>query len=193
MTIILDNICKSYDGAEVVNNFKLEIEWDKCYGIVGPEHSGKTAILEIFMGLEKPDKGEVVRMGDYKYPTLKSAYVSQHGQLNMKKSAVWNVKKAHRWLGTSNATEELNKFMDPDRINIPVSELTELERKYVEIVKAMFVPADFIVMDEPFDEMDGAEQQKVMAYVLDKRGSRPLLVAAKTDTGLKFDRIVHLE
>lgn len=192
MTIILDNICKSYDGVEVLNNFRLEVEWDKCYGIVGPEHSGKTAVLEIFMGLENPDRGEVVRMGDYKYPTLKSAYVSQHGQLNMKKSAVWNVKKAHRWLGTSNATEELNKFVESSRINIPVSELSDIERRYVEIVKAMFVPADFIVMDEPFTGMNDVERQRVLSYVLDKRGSRPLLISAQEDIDFKFDKVVHL-
>lgn len=118
MTIILENISKSYDGKKVLENLNVEIEDGRCYAFVGPKGAGKTTALKIFMGMEKPDEGKVCRMGDYKYPTLQSAYVSQDGQLNLKKDVIWNVKKAHRWASKGRAIEELTRFIEPARQSI---------------------------------------------------------------------------
>ncbi|MCR5415166.1 MAG: ATP-binding cassette domain-containing protein [Pseudobutyrivibrio sp.] len=192
MTIILENICKSYDGKQVLKDLNAEIEWGRCYGFVGPKGSGKTTALKIFMGTEKPDGGKVHRMGDYKYPTLQSAYVSQDGsELNLKKNAIWNVKKVHRWASKGRAIEELTKFLPEDRITIPVGELNQVERRYVEIVRALFVPADFIVLDEPFMGMDDTERTKAQDYIMNIRGTRPLIIASRDETGLEFTKKVR--
>ena len=179
MTIYLEHICKTYKGVTALEDFNLTVEDDKCYVLVGPEGSGKTTALKIFMGLEKPDSGKVSRMGDYKYPSLRSAYVSQEGSLNPKKNAVWNVRKAHRTASKNRAVEELGRFLSPDEMSCPVSELSEGKRQIIEIVKALFIPADFIVLDEPFEGMSAEEKKASLEYILAQRGSRPLLVAAQ--------------
>ncbi len=192
MTIILDNISKSYNGKKVLDNLKVEIEDGRCYAFVGEAGSGKTTALKIFMGLEQPDEGSVARMGDYKYPTLHSAYVSQDGQLNLKKSATWNVKKAHRWASKGRAAEELSRFLDANRLELPVSELTPVERRLVELTRAFFVPADFIVLDEPFEGMDEELRSKCLDYIMKIKGNRPLLIAQRTEDGLDFARKIRL-
>ncbi len=192
MTIILDNISKSYGEKKVLDNLNVEIEDGRCYAFIGPKGSGKTTALKIFLGLEKPDEGKVCRMGDYKYPTLQSAYVSQVGQLNIKKDAIWNVKKAHRWASKGRAIEELSRFIAPDRQSIPVSELSVSERRLVELVKALFIPADFIVLDSPFEGMDADTKQKTIDYLLEIKGSRPLLIAQETDEGIEFAKRIVL-
>ncbi len=192
MTIILDNISKFYDGKKVIDNLNVEIEDGRCYAFVGPKGSGKTTALKIFMGIEQPDEGKVARMGDYKYPTLKSAYVSQEGQLNLKKNAIWNVKKAHRWASKGRAMEELSKFLPEDRMLIPVSELNSVERKLVEFVKAFFVPADFIVLDEPFEGMDSALKGNVLQYVMNVKGTRPILIASRNEDDFDFARKIRM-
>lgn len=192
MTIYLDNISKSYNGVLVLKDFNITIEDEKCYAITGPEGCGKTTVLKIFMGTEKPDSGKVSRMGDYKYPTLHTAYVPQEDDLNPKKNALWNVKKAHRTISKGSAAEELLKFFTQDRINCPVSELSDGERRIVEIVKAMLIPADFVVLDEPFRGLSAEESKKALDYILNKLGTRPLLLAQREDPKLKGFRVVHL-
>lgn len=192
MTIILDNVSKTYNGKKVLDNLKIDIEDGKCYAFVGPEGTGKTTALKIFMGLEKPDEGKVSRMGDYKYPTLQSAYVSQDGQLNLKKNAIWNVKKVHRWASKGRAIEELLRFLPMEKLEVPVGELEDVDRRLVELVRAFFVPADFIVLDEPFKGMDDYMRQQVLDYVLSIKGNRPLLIAARSEEGLDFARKVRL-
>ncbi len=181
MTIYLEHICRTYRGVTALEDFNLSVEDDKCYVLVGPEGSGKTTALKIFLGLEKPDSGKVSRMGDYKYPSLRSAYVSQEGSLNQKKNAIWNVRKAHRTASKNRAVEELGRFLSSYEMTCPVSELSEGKRQIVEIVKALFVPADFIVLDEPFDRMTGEEKKASLEYILGQRGSRPLLMASRNE------------
>ncbi len=192
MTIILDDICKSFDDTLVLNKLNVSIDDGKSYAFVGPSGSGKSTAIKIFMGLETPDSGEVARMGDYKYPTLKSAYVSQEGQLNMKKSAIWNVKKVHRWATKGRAIEELSRFIPKEKMEIPVSELSDVDRRLVELVRAFFVPADFIVLDEPFRGMNEELKQQVISYIFTIQGNRPLLIAQQEENGLEFAKKIRL-
>lgn len=192
MTIYLDNITKSYNGTEVLKDVSISIEDGKCYAIVGNTACGKTTLLKIFMGDVKPDEGKVSRMGDYKYPTLHTAYVPQTDDLNPKKNALWNVKKAHRTISKGSALDELKRFLSDDKINCPVSDLNESERRIVEIVKAMLIPADFVVLDEPFRGMTKEERRRMLDYVTNKLGTRPLILAQKEDPESKIFRVIRL-
>lgn len=194
MTIDLENITKEYHGEKVLENVNASIEWGKCYGFVG-KHCGKSALLRIFMGMEKPDSGKVHLMGDYKYPTLHSAYVSQHGQLNEKKSAIWNVKKAYKRFGNKGVIDALSHFLADDRMKLAVSELTQVEQRQVELVCACVTAADFFVFDEPFAGMSDEERAYALDYILEVRGSRPLLIATEHEEqiqGIPGIKVYHL-
>ncbi len=192
MTIILDHISKSYNGREVLKDFYLEVEDKRIYQIVGPEGSGKTTVLKIFLGEEKPDAGRVARMGDYKYPTLQSSYVPQEKFFKEKKNALWHVKKAHRKVSGERAKEELLRFLPEERILIPVSELSDAEKGILDIVRALVIPSDFFVLDEPFYGMDDEQAKQALTYILEKQGSRPILLATKSEISIKDSRVIEL-
>lgn len=192
MTIILDHISKSYNGREVLKDFYLEVEDKRIYQIVGPERSGKSTVLKIFLGEEKPDAGRVARMGDYKYPTLQSSYVPQEKFFKEKKNALWHVKKAHRKVSGERAKEELLRFLPEERIIIPVSELSDAEKGILDIVRALVIPSDFFVLDEPFYGMDDEQAKQALTYILEKQGSRPILLATKSEISIKDSRVIEL-
>ncbi len=192
MTIYLENISKEYNGIKVIDDLNVAIEDNKCYEFIGPKGCGKSTVLKIFMGLIKPDSGKVSRMGDYKYPTLQSAYVSQESVLNPKKNALWNVTKAHRTVTKKGAKEELSRFFSDEEMTVPLKELSEGSRRKIEIIRAMFVPADFIVLDEPFTGMSITEKNTFIDYIMDKRGTRPLLIASREEQPVKAAKIIRL-
>jgi ABC-type multidrug transport system ATPase subunit len=192
MTIYLENICKEYNGIKVLDDLSIAVEDNKCYEFIGPQGCGKSTVLKIFMGLVKPDSGRVSRMGDYKYPTLQSAYVSQECILNPKKDALWNVSRAHRTVTRKGAMEELSRFFSEPDMKVPVKELSDGQRRKIEIVRAMSVPADFIVLDEPFTDMNIIEKNTFIDYIMDKRGSRPLLIASREEQPIKAAKIIKL-
>lgn len=192
MTIYLEHVTKAFDGRNVLNDFTLTVEDGKYYALIGPEGAGKTTVLKIFMGLIQPDAGKVTRLGDYKYPTLVSSYMSQDGQLEPKKNAIWNVKKVHFRVTKGRAIEDLSLFLDKDRLKLPVMQLTEKERRFVEFVRALSIPSDFIVLDEPFLGMNEEDRKKITDYLFHAVGTRPILMASRSETGMEFARKIHL-
>ena len=45
------NLCKSFNGQEVVNNISLNIEENSIYGLLGPNGAGKSTILKMITGI----------------------------------------------------------------------------------------------------------------------------------------------
>ena len=148
MTIQLENICKSSDGKKILENINWEIGSDDCFLLTGPEGSGKTMLLRLILGLEKPDSGRVNLLGDYKYASVNAGVVFQEDRLCEQFSAVENVAMVNERLSAMVAEEELVKFLPSDRLAIPVSELSPLERRLVVMIRACIIPSDILLLDE---------------------------------------------
>lgn len=65
-------LTKSFGGALVVQNVSLNLRARNIVTVIGPNGGGKTTLLKLLLGLEKPDSGTV-----YRRPGLKIGYVPQ--------------------------------------------------------------------------------------------------------------------
>ncbi len=61
--IRLEQIYKSYDGNQVIENLTLDIKKNEFLTLLGPSGCGKTTTLRILGGFEKPDSGKVLHNG----------------------------------------------------------------------------------------------------------------------------------
>ena len=57
--IELKNICKAYDGEQILSNVNLYINDHEFITLLGPSGCGKTTTLRIIGGFETPDTGDV--------------------------------------------------------------------------------------------------------------------------------------
>ena len=58
-TLTIENLCKSFDGTNVVNNVSFEIPDGHIFTLLGPSGGGKTTTLRMIAGFEKPDSGTI--------------------------------------------------------------------------------------------------------------------------------------
>ena len=58
--IQLEDICKSFDGKEVLKGISTVFETGKTNLIIGQSGSGKTVLLKCVIGLMEPDSGDIV-------------------------------------------------------------------------------------------------------------------------------------
>ena len=193
MTIQLENICKSVAGQKVLENVNWEIGSDDCFLLTGPEGSGKTMLLRLILGLEKPDSGRVNLLGDYKYASVNAGVVFQEDRLCEQFSAIENVAMVNERLSGMVAEEELVKFLPSDRLILPVSALTPLERRLVVMIRACIIPSDILLLDEVLRGMDDALRKKVVSYIRDKAGHKGIVFVQRDNKGLEFCRRFALE
>ena len=188
MTIQLQDVGKSVSGKELLKNINWEISSDDCFLLTGPQGSGKTMLLRLILGLEKPDTGSVNLLGDYKYSSVNAGVVFQEDRLCEQFSAVENVAMVNARLSEAVAREELLKFLPQDRLYIPVCELGEVERRLVVMIRACIIPSDLLLLDEPLRGMDSILAKKVITYIRDKAGHKGIVFVQRDDTSLEFCR-----
>tara|TARA_Y100000590_G_scaffold466812_1_gene643446 strand:+ start:495 stop:1271 length:777 start_codon:yes stop_codon:yes gene_type:complete len=83
----LKNISKSFSKRKVLDDVSIKVNQGECLGILGPNGSGKTTILNLIMGILDPDYGNIILKGSdvTKLPvyeravTKKLSYIPQKG------------------------------------------------------------------------------------------------------------------
>lgn len=81
--VTLKGISVSIEGAKILEGLSLDVHENEFFGIVGPNGGGKTTLLRVILGLQKPTSGCVTVFG--KEPLLsrkKVGYVPQHASFS---------------------------------------------------------------------------------------------------------------
>lgn len=152
----LHNISKSYDGNVLFEDIDHNFQPLERIGMLGPNGCGKTTLLRLIVGEEKPDRGSIkvginTRFAYYKQeedsfdPSLSVYdYIAQYAE---------SIRSAD---GTKiRATEMLNRFLfDAKMQQMKLSALSGGERKRLYLLKSLMFGANFIIMDEPTNDLD---------------------------------------
>ena len=156
--LTLKNITKKYGDKTVLDGFSYSFPEKGFVAISGMSGIGKTTLLNIIMGLEKADSGEII--WDISEPKISCVF--QEDRLLERESALENVlfvikdrteeekKKAIRIL------EELGLGAELDT---KAKELSGGMARRVAIARALAFAADIYIMDEPIKGLD-AETRK---------------------------------
>lgn len=186
MTIEAEHIFKSFGEKNVLSDISMSIAEGDSIVITGPSGSGKTTFLRILLNLEKPDRGKVTLLGDYKYAGLNAGVVFQEDRLCESFCAVENVAMVGKKITRARARAELEEILPKECLDQPVKELSGGMKRRVAIVRAMCVPADVFIMDEPFTGLDDENRAIAIEYILKNKSSSPLIITAHDIEGLDF-------
>ena len=123
MIALADKISKSFGGRVLYTNATLQLNAGERWALVGPNGSGKTTFLKIFMGLESCDEGTVTFA---KETTV--GYLEQEAKLAGHKSALAEVvDSAHEVKRYERMVSELEQKISATE---PGPELDQLLERY---------------------------------------------------------------
>ena len=123
MIALADKISKSFGGRVLYSNATLQLNAGERWALVGPNGSGKTTFLKIFMGLESCDEGTVTFA---KETTV--GYLEQEAKLAGHKSALAEVvESAHEVKRYERLVSELEQKISATE---PGPELDQLLERY---------------------------------------------------------------
>lgn len=185
MYLRAENLTKTYDERTIFQNLSFEMQEGGRLLITGASGTGKTTLIRILLGLEKPDSGRVdtdlPRLGK---GALRAGCVFQNDRLAGDFSAVENVAAADGLdrSGFSEIRQMLVRLLPTDSIDQPVRELSGGMRRRVCIVRALMSDAGIIIFDEPFSGLDEENRKRCFELIREQQGNRMLIMTAHSRT-----------
>ncbi|MEN6445221.1 MAG: ABC-F family ATP-binding cassette domain-containing protein [Candidatus Cloacimonas sp.] len=152
----LHRLSKSYGNKVLFEEVEHNFQVNERIGVIGPNGCGKTTLLKIIAGEEEPDIGAVKTGVNTHF-----AYYKQEDDSNEPEMTVYDyIAQFAEVIKTENglkitATEMLNRFLfDAKMQQMKISSLSGGERKRLSLLKALLFGANFIIMDEPTNDLD---------------------------------------
>lgn len=154
-TIIAENISKSYNGVNYINNFSYIILKHDRIGIVGPNGCGKSTLINMLNGTLQPDSG-TVEHGE----TVKTGIFSQHNEtMDPNKRVIDYIKDTAEYVQTADgrisASQMLEKFLfSPSMQYSPIGKLSGGEKRRLYLLKVLVESPNILFLDEPTNDLD---------------------------------------
>jgi ATP-binding cassette subfamily F protein uup len=148
-------VLKGVSKWDLFKGLDLSIGAKERVGIVGPNGAGKTTLLRLCMGLLPPDSG-TVEIG----PTVKFAYIDQaRSELRPLRSVVEEVGDGGVRVRIGDRDIRVESFLDGflfprEMFQTPVGKLSGGERNRVLLAKLLLKGGNFLVLDEPTNDLD---------------------------------------
>jgi ABC transport system ATP-binding/permease protein len=153
--IVAKNVSVSIQGKELFSKLDITCSPGMRLGISGPNGSGKTTLLKMFAGTIEPDMGTIK-----KAEGLRIVYFDQHrakipDNITLREALSSNGDYVNYQGSFVHVNSWCKRFLfNPDRLTLPVSQLSGGEKARISIANLMLEPADILLLDEPTNDLD---------------------------------------
>ena len=165
-------VYKSYGDLLVLKGFDYTFSKGERIGIVGKNGVGKSTFLQILQGITQPDSGKI-NVGE----TIVFGHFSQEGLVYKKDMRVIEYLKTFAEQfplasgGSLSAAQFLELFLfTPDKQYTYLSALSGGEKKRLQLLTILFKNPNFLILDEPTNDLDLPTLAVLEQFLLDYAG-----------------------
>ncbi|MBX9567426.1 MAG: LPS export ABC transporter ATP-binding protein [Candidatus Obscuribacterales bacterium] len=208
MSLVVEDIQKSYAGRRVVDGISFNVEKGEVVGLLGRNGAGKTTSFDMVLGLVKPEKGRITldgkniaKMAIHKRAQLGIGYLPQEASIFRKLSVYDNLKLILELKGKNRREQKeiierlLGEFGLSHLQETIAVQLSGGERRRLEIARCLASQPTFILLDEPFTGIDPisiADIQGLIRRLRDEWGLGVLLTDHNPRATLKITDRAYL-
>jgi len=209
----LKNINKSYSQGtttlSILKDLDLEVMRGDIVAITGQSGAGKSSLLAIIAGIDRPDSGQIL-IGATQLNSLNENELTQFRGKNIgivfqqfhlipHLTALENVMLPLEIAGEKKAEEKARKSLSSvglsERSNHFPSQLSGGECQRVAIARAFTTEPEFLLADEPSGSLDtttGSQVIDLLFHEVKRRGMTLVIVTHSEDLALKCNRRFRL-
>ena len=202
------NISKSFGGLKAINNVSFELHENEILSIIGPNGAGKSTLFNLITNFYRIDEGEIL----YKGESLVGLTPDQICKRGLTRT--FQVAKPFANLtvfdnilvgclpGSATVAEARGKVDDIlqqvklDKLAYESGgKLTTLQRKRLELGKALATNPDVLMLDEVMTGLKPHEMEEMMAFVINLKKTKTIMVVEhimKVVMGIS-DRVIVLD
>ncbi len=167
-----DHLYKSFGDLKILDDFSYIFARYEKMGIVGNNGTGKSTFIKILMGIEKPDRG-TLDVGE----TVRFGYYSQDGlQFDERMKVIDVITDIAEVIELGNgkkltASQFLQHFLfSPETQHNYVYKLSGGERRRLYLCTVLMKNPNFLVLDEPTNDLDIVTLQVLEEYLQSFKG-----------------------
>jgi ATP-binding cassette, subfamily B, bacterial PglK len=212
-TLELKNIVYRYPATKSVslNGISMTIKRGEAVGLIGASGAGKTTLVDVILGLLKPESGDILVDGQSIYGELENwrplvGYIPQSIFLlddTIERNIAFGVSdnsidSERLWYAIKAA--QLDKMIQdlPEGIKTSIGErgvrLSGGQRQRIGIARALYHQREILVLDEATSALDNETEQLITESIKSLSGSKTLIIIAHRLTTIEdCDRIYALE
>ena len=205
-----DNISFDIDGHNLFSNINLNLKYQKDLLITGPSGVGKTTLLSILCGIQKPITGKVIYNNIDLYSLTESnvdefrgknlAVVFQNFNLINAFTVKQNLEIAANAIGKSSSNlyfELLDRVGLADKSHIKVANLSIGEKQRLAVSRAFVGDPKWVFCDEPTSSLDDKNADIIANLIKDEslrcKASLVLITHdSRIQSLIKFSKILKL-
>ncbi len=172
------DLVKSYGGRPVVNGLSFKVGKGEIVGLLGPNGAGKTTAFYMTVGLIQPQSGRVIFQGsDVTYEPIHQrarmgmGYLAQEPSVFRQLTVEENIACILETLPLSSKerkhrlAELLEELHLTSLAKKPAQALSGGERRRLEITRALVTKPTFLLLDEPFANIDPISISEVKSLI----------------------------
>ncbi len=154
-TLELCGLTKSYGERLLIRDFSYVFCRKDRIGFVGPNGCGKTTLMRMIMGLEQPDRGQVITG-----PTVKIGYFSQENEaLDPERRGIDYIRDTAEYVqtedGSVSAAMMLERFLFDGVLQYSqIKKLSGGEKRRLYLLKVLMEAPNILILDEPTNDLD---------------------------------------
>jgi phospholipid/cholesterol/gamma-HCH transport system ATP-binding protein len=209
--IELRGICKSFNSRPVLTAIDISFQRGEINVIIGGSGTGKTTLLRLLIGLEKPDRGSILISGQDIVPLddremnqvrRKFGMVFQYAALLDSMTVLENVAfplREHTKLGEKEIREQVRSKLSELGLNnveqLFPSQLSGGMRKRVGLARALMLEPELVVYDEPTSGLDPFTTELVDEMITSTRerlGVTSIVISHDMASALRIADRIHL-
>ena len=182
MSILVENITKSYGPQKALNTISLEIKRGQITGLLGPNGAGKSTLMKIITGSVIPDEGTVtvdgVNVADEPLKVQRTlGYLPEHNpqylELYVKEYLAY-VASVYK-VPNSRVDEVIAQtILEPEQ-HKKIGALSKGYRQRVGLAAALIPDPAVLILDEPTTGLDPAQLVEIRALLKEIAADKTVL------------------
>ena len=191
MELTLSHLSKAFGGTAVLSDFSCVLR-PGITCLMAPSGAGKTTLLRILMGLEQPDIGCIEGLS-----ALRLSAVFQEDrlleQLNWRENLRFVLGSAFEEAAAQTLLHRLG--LEPLDDSKPVSSYSGGMRRRLALARALLVPFDLLLLDEPFTGLDAENRTRAVDCVREFAAGKLVLLVTheEADAQALSAQVLHFQ
>lgn len=180
VVIEAEGLHASFDGRVIMRDFSCRLLRGDKVGIIGPNGCGKSTLIKILTGENQPHGGKI-KIGT----NLEIAYLDQHRSAIRDDLSVQDNVSGNNEITINGQSKHIMGYLQdflfsPSRARAPAAKLSGGERNRLMLAKLFTQPFNFLVLDEPTNDLDYETLELLEQLLMDYTGTLLLVSHDRT-------------